>query len=96
MTLRELVKLMEECQADTREMLGPGAAGRLANWQKHESDLPGLLRFIKQRLRAEARENGRKLELSNKLSLERIVVYRCPELFDDEDIAWASATLQGL
>ncbi len=96
MTLAELVKLMEQCQADTLETLAQGAAGRLANWQKHESDLPRLLRFVKERLRAEARENGRKLELSGKLSLERIVVHRCPELFDDEDIAWASATLQGL
>jgi len=96
MTLSELVKLMEKCQGDTLETLGPGAAGRLANWQKHESDLDRLLRFIKQRLRAEARENGRKLELSNKLSLERIVVSYCPELFDDEDITWARATLRGL
>ncbi len=87
---------MEKCQADTRETLGPGAAGRLANWQKHESDLHSLRQFIKQRLRVEARENGRKLELSNKLSLERIVVYHCPELFEDEDITWANATLQGL
>jgi len=87
---------MEKCQDDTLETLGPGAAGRLANWQKHESDLDSLLRFIKQRLRAEARENGRKLELSDKLSLERIVVYYCPELFDDEDFNWAKATLQGL
>jgi len=96
MTRPELVKLMEKCQADTRETLGPGATGRLANWQKHESDLDGLLQFIKARLRTEARENGHKLELANKLSLERIVVYHCPELFEDQDITWAKATLQGL
>jgi hypothetical protein len=35
MTLSELVKLMEKCQRDTLETLGSGAAGRLANWQKH-------------------------------------------------------------
>src|SRR5258708_32568951 len=87
---------MEQCQADTLETLGPGAAGRLANWQKHESDLPRLLRFVKERLRAEARENGRKLELSGNLRLERMAVPRSPELLGEEHIAGASATCQGL
>ena len=96
MTLPELVKLMEQCQEHTLEILGPGAAGRLANWQKHESNLEALVQFIKDRLRSDRRENGRKLEQSERVSLERIVVYHCPELFDPDDIEWAKATLQGL
>ncbi len=95
MTLPELVRLMERCQADTLEVLGSGAAARLANWQKYESDLGRLTHFIGERLRSESRENGRKLELRNKLSLERIVAYHCPQLFSQDDIQWALATLQG-
>ena len=96
MTLVDLVELMEKCQADTLEILGCGAAGRLANWQRYESDQGRLIQFIKERLRRESRENGRKLELANKLSLERIVVHHCPELFAPEDTEWAKATLRGL
>lgn len=86
---------MQRCQEDTLAIIGPGAARRLAHWQKHESDLPGLVRFIQERLRRESRENGRKLELAGKLSLERIVVYHCAELFNRDDLEWATATLNG-
>jgi hypothetical protein len=68
------------------------AFGQLA---EIESDQVRLIRFIKERLRSESRENGRKLELAGRLSLERIVVYHCPELFDPDDIEWAKATLSG-
>ena len=95
MTLPELVKLMKECQDDTLAILGPGAARRLAHWQKYESDLAGLVHFIQERLKTDRRENGRKLELATKLSLERIVIYHCPELFTEVDIEWAKATLAG-
>ena len=96
MTLPRLGALMERCQKDTLEILGQRAAGRLANWQRYESDLEGLVKFIKKRLLSESRENGRKLEISKKLSLERIVVYHFPELFDPDDIELAKATLEGL
>lgn len=95
MTLGELVKLMRRCQEDTLAILGAGAAGRLAHWQKHESGLAGLVHFIQERLRKDSRQNGRMLELASKLSLERIVIYHCPDLFTQEDIEWATATLAG-
>ena len=95
MTLGELVELMRQCQEDTLAILGAGAAGRLAHWQKHESALADLVRFIQERLRKDSRENGRKLELASRLSLERIVIYHCPELFTQDDIEWATATLAG-
>jgi hypothetical protein len=86
---------MQQCQDDTFEIIGPGAAARLAHWQKHLSDEGRLVHFIKERLRKESRENGHKLELAGKLSLERIVVYHRPDLFTHEDIIWARATLAG-
>lgn len=86
---------MNRCQEDTLKILGAGPAARLANWQKYASGQVRLIRFIKDRLRSERRENGRKLELAKGLSLERIVVYHCPELFDPDDIEWTKATLSG-
>ncbi len=91
----DLLKLMQQCQDDTLEIIGPGAAARLAHWQEHTFDEGRLARFIKERLRKESRENGHKLELAGKLSLERIVVYHRPDLFTEEDIIWARATLAG-
>ena len=44
--LSRLVLLMERCQRDTLDTLGAGAAGRLANWQRYESDQTALVRFI--------------------------------------------------
>ena len=86
---------MQQCQDDTLEIIGPAAAARLAHWQEHRGDEGRLVRFIQERLRKESRENGHKLELSGRLSLERIVVYHRPDLFTEEDIVWATATLAG-
>lgn len=86
---------MQQCQDDTFDVIGAGAANRLSHWQKYQFDQPRLIRFIQERLRKESRENGRKLELAGKLSLERIVVHHSSDLFTEEDIVWATATLNG-
>lgn len=93
--LSRLVSLMERCQSDTRDTLGAGAAGRLANWQRYESDQTALVRFIHDRLLI-SRENGYALEKRGKLSLEAIVVRELPQLFSKDDIEIASATLAGI
>jgi hypothetical protein len=85
---------MERCQRDTLDTLGAGAAGRLANWQRYESDQTALVRFIHDRLLV-SRENGYALEMQGRLSLEAIVVRELPELFCKDDIEIASATLAG-
>jgi len=86
---------MERCQDDTLEVLGSGAAGRLGNWQRYEDDLEALVNFIRERL-LHTRENGYALEQKHRLSLERIVVHECPELFSVEDRQIAEATLAGI
>lgn len=91
-THSELVRLMVRCQADTHRILGPGAAARLAYWQRHEDDLATLVRFIANRLQNTG-TNGYKLRLSKGLSLEEVVAERLPELFSEEDRGKARATL---
>ncbi|HEV8039028.1 MAG TPA: hypothetical protein VGP62_09205 [Bryobacteraceae bacterium] len=93
--LIRLVSLMEQCQRDTHEILGPGAAGRLANWQRHESNLPSLVKFIHDRLLT-SRENGYSLERNKRVSLESIVVRELSHRFCKDDIEVATATLSGL
>jgi len=94
-SLRKLVRLMEQCQGDTFEVLGAGAAGRLANWQRYENDQQALHRFICERLLV-SRENGHLLEKRGRLSLEAIVVRELPELFGPDEIEIAKATLAGI
>lgn len=89
--LSRLVSLMESCQRDTLAVLGGGAAGRLANWQRHETDLVSLINFVHDRLLT-SRENGYALERHGKVSLESIVVRELPHLFSGEDIEIATAT----
>jgi hypothetical protein len=91
-----LTELLQQCQDETAKVIGPGAAGRLAHWQECRFDEPKLVHFVQGKLRTEKRENGRKLELAGRLSLERIVVYHRPDLVTEEDIIWAKATLAGL
>lgn len=95
-TMSDLIRLLEQCQRDTAEILGSGAAGRLSRWQQYEHDQNRLVQFIKERLRSERRANGYMLEQKKKLSLERIVVHHCPELFNSEDIEIVQATLSGI
>jgi hypothetical protein len=88
----ELIRLLEQCQADTQEVLGPGAAGRLAHWQQYTNDRERLIRFIKKRIRGTWR-NGAELHRRGRLSLEQIVIQCGSEVFDDSDIERANATL---
>lgn len=90
--LDTLVALMNECERDTLAALGGPAAQRLANWQRHQHDLPALVKFIHDRL-IHTPESGRALELRSLLSLERIVAYKLPKLFSEEDIEVAKFTL---
>jgi hypothetical protein len=76
---------MDQCEKDTLNALGSGAAARLANWQRYETDLNALVKFIHDRL-LKTRENGYALEEQRLLSLEAIAVRELPELFSKEDI----------
>ena len=92
--LARQVSLMETCQRDTLDVLRGGTAGRLANWQRHETSLDSLVKFIHDRLLT-SRENGYALERRGRVSLESIVVRELPHLFSREDIEIATATLSG-
>ena len=92
--LPRLTALMDQCQSDTFHVL-PQAATRPANWQRHQSDLESLVRFIHDRL-LNSRENGYKLEKAGRLSLEAIVAREMPHLFSQDDIEIAKATLAGI
>lgn len=91
--LRKLVGLMERCQQDTRDKLGPGQAGRLAHWQAHQDNLSELLSFIKRCLR-NSQMNGAELHSKSGLSLEAIVTRHLPHRFEPEDRELAEATLK--
>lgn len=93
--LRRLIVLLDKCQRDTLSDLGGRAAQRLANWQRHESDLRALVQFIHERL-IYTPESGYALETRGLLSLERIVVHEMPHLFSQEDIGVAEFTLRGV
>src|ERR1022692_2402596 len=93
--LKRLVALMDQCEKDTLNALGSGAAARLANLPTYETDLNALVKFIHDRL-LKTRENGYALEEQRLLSLEAIAVRELPELFSKEDIQIASATLAGI
>lgn len=84
--LKELIALMRQCETDTREVIGPGAAKMLARWQRHETDLDRLVKFIHDRIHGKGALNGWKLEQHKRLSLERIVFQHCPELFSPSDV----------
>jgi hypothetical protein len=93
--LARLISLMETCQRDTLDVLGSGAAWRLANWQRNKTSLASLVRFIQDQLLT-SRENGYALERRGRVSLESIVVRELPHLFCKGDIEIATATLGGL
>jgi hypothetical protein len=88
----DLIRLLEQCQADTHEVLGPGAAGRLAHWQQYANDRERLIKFIRERIRGKW-QNGVELHRRGKLSLEQIAIHCGPEVFDESDIERAKATL---
>jgi hypothetical protein len=78
---------------DTLEILGEGAAGRLAYWENYRSDLPGLVKFIQERIHSEKWENGATLERNKRVSLEHIVIELGADIFTAEDIKRARDTI---
>jgi len=91
--VKQLVELMRKCEADTREIIGGGAANMLAHWQRHEADKDRLVKFIHDRIHSSKKANGWKLHQSGRLSLEKIVAVHCPDLFTSGDVRVAKATL---
>jgi len=90
----DLVSLMIQCQRDTLDILGAGAAERLSNWENHRGDQQRLVKFIHDRINSDTWENGAKLELNKRLSLERIVVQCGTNIFGARDIERAEETLK--
>jgi hypothetical protein len=74
-------------------MCSQGAANRLGNWRRYIGNQAELIAFIQRCLRGDNRKNGWQLETNDGLSLERIVLYHCPNLFDESDIWEAKRTL---
>jgi hypothetical protein len=89
MTLRTA---LEECEDDTRRLIGVGAAYRLAAWRKQRSE-SDLIKYVRKLIRGKSGSNGHEIHRKGGLSLERIVLEKCPELFNDDDKAIAGATL---
>ena len=83
--LKELVALMRECESDTRDIVGTGAANMLACWQKYEGDLDRRVKFIHDRIYSDSKVNGWTLYQNKRRSLEEIVFDRCPELFNPSE-----------
>jgi|SRR5690349_4094825 hypothetical protein len=90
----DLLELMEQCQRDTQEVLGDGAAGRLAYWLDYRNDRERLVKFIQDRIHSDTWENGARLHRRGKMSLERIVVECGTVVFDSKDIERAQDTLK--
>jgi hypothetical protein len=84
---------MQQCENDTRDVLGIKSANMLARWHRYEDDLDGLVRFIHDRIYSKKGLNGWKLEQNNRLSLERIVAFKCRHLFSPSEVRHARATL---
>ena len=92
--MRMLIELLEQCEQDTCRLLRSGAAVRLRHWRDHTSSEPKLIEYVQKLLWGEHRENGYKLDQMGGLSLERIVLDRCPEMFPDADKEQARRTLR--
>ena len=89
-----LEKLLDRCQEDTARICKQGAANRLGNWRRYRGNQPELIAFIQRCLRGDNRVNGWRLESSGGLSLERIVLDHCPQLFNASDLLEARRTLE--
>ena len=90
---RTLEELLSECERDTARIISQGAANRLATWRKYSGDEQTLVGFVQRILRGESRVNGWKLDRSDGLSLERIVLDGLPDLFTEDDKEQARLTL---
>ena len=91
---RTLEELLKECEADTARIISQGAANRLATWRQYSGNEQALVGFVQRVLRGESRVNGWKLDRSDGLSLERIVLDRLPDLFTEDDKEQARLTLE--
>ena len=91
--MHTLKELLNQCQEDTARICSQGAANRLANWRRYRGNQPELIAFMQRCLRGDNRVNGWRLESSGGLSLERIVLDHCPQLFDASDLLEAKKTL---
>ena len=89
----DLTILMQRCQDDTSRLLDRRAAVRLGRWRNHAVSESALIDYIKHLLRGDHRGNGWALDQKGGLSLERIVLDHCPDLFSDEDLREARRTL---
>jgi hypothetical protein len=89
----KLQPFLEECERDTARLIGAGAAGRLAKWRRHATSDAELIVFVRRLLRGKGVANGWELDQKKGLSLERIVLDHCPELFGADDKEVAAKTL---
>jgi hypothetical protein len=91
--MQDLVSLLQQCEDDTRRLLGNGAAQKLGNWRRYASSETALIEYVQRLLWGEHCVNGRKLDQQVGLSLERIVLDHVPALFTEPDRKQAQRTL---
>jgi len=91
--IEELVSLLQQCEDDTRRLLGHLAAQRLGNWRRYAGSQASLVEYVQRLLWGEHCANGRKLDQQGGLSLERIVLDRVPGLFSEADHGQAKRSL---
>lgn len=83
---------LARCELDTRDVIGVGAATRLAAWRQYERQ-EDLIEFIRRMIRNQQnRANGFLLSQQNRVSLESIVINN-RNSFSDDDLRIARATL---
>jgi hypothetical protein len=87
-----LVELIQQCEDDTRRLLGQLAAERLGNWHRYAASETALVEYIERLLWGEHCANGKKLDQQSGLSLERIVLDHRPDLFSEPDREQARRT----
>jgi hypothetical protein len=93
--MHTLEELLHRCQEDTARICSQGAANRLGNWRRYKGNQPELIAFIQRCIRGnESRLNGWLLDIGGGLSLERIVLDHCSQLFDESDLWEARRTLK--
>jgi hypothetical protein len=87
-----LVKLIQQCEQDTENLLGHGAAERLGNWRRHTATMREPVEYVQMLLWGEHCQNGKRLGQQDGLSLERIAL-SFPDLFGEPDLQQAKTTL---
>lgn len=87
-----LQEQLEQCECDTRRLLGVGAANRLARWRQCGSEQERVNFIGRIIANAENRANGFELHRRGGVCLEAIVINR-PDLFSPEQLRLARETL---